>query len=111
MTETHVIRIGNLEATITTPDGFAAMLTAALCARHGYSSTIVDPDTDTESPNPQTQEQFAADVVLKFCRDEVRAHAAQLAEQTAGAAAHAQMDAFRDQLAVSTTDLSEGEVP
>ena len=70
------------QVTLTIPDEIAPRVLDAVCSRHGYQATLPNGD-----PNPQTQINFAKQVIYDFLKRTVRVYEISLAEQAASAAA------------------------
>ena len=97
--ETHSITIHGNTTTIETPDGFGAMLVAAMCDAKGYTE-LVDDGEGNETPNPVDETTFTALQLVSYAREITAAFNVKQQRKTAEATAHAQNDAFAQRISV-----------
>lgn len=101
MAEVHKIEIAGNVTTINTPDGFGALLVAAMAEQKKYPATVANPDyvEGGEEPetiaNPTTKETFCAEQIVVFCRQIVAGYRMKTAQADAAATTAAQNETDR----------------
>lgn len=71
----------------TVSDATATEWVNAVAARHGYTTTVPDPNNQGQTiPNPRTKQQFAIDVGWDLLANELLSYRRQQAEALADAA-------------------------
>ena len=72
-----------MQITFTIADAIASRIIDALALRHGWTETIIDPDTGEPIPNPITKGAWAKRYIIYFIKEEVKLYEATAAAQIA----------------------------